>query len=471
MSSNKKKEGLNVLSCFDGLGGTYLSLKDAGIPIKNYYSSEIDKFANKVTLNKIPGIIPVGDITELKVLGNKLIVTRSENDPLIPDHYFTDIDLVVGGSPCQGFSFAGKGLNFEDERSVLFWEFVRLVNELKPKYFLLENVMMKKEWQKIISDALGVEPIKINSSLVSAQNRIRLYWTNIPNVSAHIEDQKIKLADILEDGGIFNEVNCSVYYPKPIKKGIALGKDNKPLPDFNSMSSVWDENGKSPTLTINGGGNREPKVVCGAFRGRYLVDGKRQDHKTSTKGLTSQRLELRSDEKLGTLTTVQKDNVAVKLPELPEKSRTLKANYYKSSKANFEAIGKFRATGLQTSISEIDGEISWRKLTPIECERLQTVPDNWTECVSNTQRYKMLGNGFTIKVISHILKNILSDEENNLLNDYPSDNEIDTMSEVLSNGDRMVSKRHAFKSDKEINEYLKQTDINLENIYSFRGRF
>ena len=148
---------INVLSLFDGMSCGQIALDKLGIKIKNYFASEIDKYAIKVTQSNYPNTIQLGDIKKIK--GNDL----------------PKIDLLIGGSPCQGFSFAGKGLNFNDSRSNLFFEFVRLLKECKPKYFLLENVKMKKEYQLIISKYLGVKPIEINSSLLSAQNRKRLY--------------------------------------------------------------------------------------------------------------------------------------------------------------------------------------------------------------------------------------------------------------------------------------------------------
>ena len=168
---------MNVLSCFDGMSCGQIALNRAGIEYENYYASEIDKYAIKVTQANYPDTIQLGDITKVKVQD------------------LPEIDLLIGGSPCQGFSFAGKQLNFDDPRSKLFFEFVRLYKELQPKYFLLENVKMKKEYQDVISDLLGVEPIEINSALVSAQNRKRLYWTNIPVVGLP-EDKNANFQDI-----------------------------------------------------------------------------------------------------------------------------------------------------------------------------------------------------------------------------------------------------------------------------------
>jgi site-specific DNA-cytosine methylase len=155
---------MNVLCLFDGMSCGQIALNRAGIKYDKYYASEIDKHAIKVTQYNYPDTIQIGDVTKVKATD------------------LPKIDLLIGGSPCQGFSFAGKQLNFEDPRSKLFFEFVRLLEEAKPKYFLLENVKMKKEYQDIISEYLGVEPILINSALLTAHNRPRLYWTNIPNV-------------------------------------------------------------------------------------------------------------------------------------------------------------------------------------------------------------------------------------------------------------------------------------------------
>jgi len=172
-------EGINVLSLFDGISCGQVALNNAGIKVNNYFASEIDKHAIKVTQSNYPNTKQIGDVTKVKA--NEL----------------PNIDLLMGGSPCQGFSFSGKQLNFEDPRSKLFFEFVRLIEEVKPKYWLLENVVMKQEYQDVISQHLGVEPVKLNSALTSAQNRVRLYWANFEITEPN--DQGIKLEDILED--------------------------------------------------------------------------------------------------------------------------------------------------------------------------------------------------------------------------------------------------------------------------------
>jgi len=347
---------MNVLSLFDGMSCGRIALDRLGIKVDNYYASEIDKYAMQVSAANYPDIIQVGDVTEL-------------DTSTLPN-----IDLVMGGSPCQGFSFAGKQLAFDDPRSALFFEFVRCVKELKPKYFLLENVRMKKEYLDIISEQMGVEPIMINSALVSAQNRVRYYWTNIPGIEQP-EQRGIVLRDILEDGFDSERdksycIDANYYkgasveqYKKKCRRQLVYQEETHDTPKqvgvavdikgHDQIKRVYSEDGKSSTLTTCGGGHREPKVLAGAIRGRYKDDGS-----------IEQKLELRQGGKSNSLTTVQKDNVVTK------------------------------------------DEVYWRKLTPVECERLQTVPDNYTNHVSNTQRYKMLGNGWTIEVITHILNNL-----------------------------------------------------------------
>ena len=243
-----KKIG-NVLSLFDGMSCGQIALNRLGIEYGDFYSSEVDKHAIKVTQHNFPSTIQIGDITKV----------TTENLP--------QIDLLIGGSPCQGFSFSGKGLNFEDPRSKLFFEFVRLIKETKPRYFLLENVKMKKEYEQVITDYLGVEPIEINSSLVSAQNRVRLYWTNIPNIQQP-EDRGIGLTDILEDD---DKINPGAIRGRQLNKATILGR-------------------------------------------RLNEEGKREDYNMSIP--ITQCLEVRATNtnKSNCLTTVAKDNVLTTMP-------------------------------------------------------------------------------------------------------------------------------------------------------------
>lgn len=304
---------MNVLSCFDGMSCGQLALEKAGIQIDTYFASEIDQYAIKVTQANFPSTKQLGDIQK---------VTKAQ---------VGNIDLLIGGSPCQGFSFAGKQLNFDDPRSKLFFEFVRLKDELKPRYFLLENVKMKKESQDIISECMGCQPVLINSSLVSAQNRQRLYWTNIPFEIP--KDRGVMLADILESG--FTDREKAYCLDANYFRGGNLKR-------YFQRSS------------------RQLVFTSAAKRGRYNDDGK----------TTSQQLELRFDGKTNALTTSQKTTLAANLKDL-----------------------------------------TYRKLTVTECERLQTVPEGYTNHVSNTQRYKMLGNGWTVDVISSIFEGLNNQQE------------------------------------------------------------
>ena len=336
-----------------------------------YYASEIDKYPIKVTQANFPNTIQLGDIQDIQ-----------------PYKWQQSTDILVGGSPCQGFSFAGKQLNFADERSKLFFEFVRLRDKLKPKYFLLENVVMKKEYQDVISSYLGVQPLMLNSSLFTAQNRKRLYWTNFP-IDCDIQDKNIILQDILEEDGIACKemtnpngkshcltatYNGAVWWNSIQRRQrtmvgcIEVGHAEEYAHYKHEQAKrVYHQEGKSPTLLTMQGGNREPKVATYSTKGGRIVNrrldenGTRKDNQLDLPFTT--QIEVRQDDKTNCLTTVQKDNVIVK-------------------------------------------GMTWRKLTPLECERLQGLPDNYTNHVSKTQRYKMLGNGFNIPTISHIIKDL-----------------------------------------------------------------
>ena len=381
---------MNVLSLFDGMSCGRLALERLNIPVDKYYAAEIDKYAIQVSEANYPDIIRLGDVCDVKAKD------------------LPKIDLVMGGSPCQGFSFAGKQLAFDDPRSALFFEFVRLLKECEPKYFLLENVKMKKEFLDIISQQVGVEPILINSALVSAQNRQRYYWTNIPGVEQP-EQRGVVLRDVLENG--FDSERDKSYcldanyykgssvenYFKKSRRQMVFQDETHDTPKqvgtavdikgFDIIKRVYSPEGKSPTLTTMGGGHREPKVVAGAWRGRSLdEEGKNVDWKSTT---PKQMLELRKDGKSNALSSFTKDNVVVS--KIREKSKTVRSG----GRGSYD----------RHEWDSVD-ELHWRKLTPLECERLQTVPDNYTNHVSNTQRYKMLGNGWTIEVIAHILENM-----------------------------------------------------------------
>ncbi len=323
-----RQYGINVLSLFDGMSCGQIALNRAGIPYDKYYASEIDKHAIKVTQHNYPDTIQLGSVIDIK--GQDL----------------PKIDLLIGGSPCQGFSFAGKQLNFDDPRSKLFFEFVRLKNECNPTYFLLENVKMKKEYEDIITEYLGVKPIAINSELFSAQDRKRIYWTNI-NFKALPTENKLTVEDILED-----EVDVK-YYIEPKRSVVICENEVKKrkiafIGSNSQGNRIYNIHGKSVCLCGEGGG-------LGAKTGLYALPC-----------LTPDRLEKRQN-----------------------------GRRFKPSNSKFYTLTAMDKHGILT-----DNFI--RKLTPIECERLQTVPDNYTAIVSNSQRYKMLGNGWTVDVIAHI---------------------------------------------------------------------
>ena len=321
------KNGINVLSLFDGLSCGNIALEKAGIKVNNYYASEIDKYAIQIANKNYPNIIQLGDVTKF-------------DETKLPK-----IDLLIGGSPCQGFSFAGKQLNFDDPRSKLFFVYVYMLKQLKPKYFLLENVRMAKQSQDVISEYLGVQPVKINSSLVSAQNRVRLYWTNIPGISQP-EDKGILLKDILLDDA-----------EEPMLSNIYGGfKEKKPRVHTD----------KSVTIRAASGGGAIPSIKL------------------------KQHINNESVTKQG-------------------KSYALTASYYKAVAWN--SVQKKQRTMIPVELSDKKDPntyngIKYRLLNPIEVERLQTIPDGYTSGVSNTQRYRMLGNSFTASVIAHLFKGL-----------------------------------------------------------------
>lgn len=334
-----------VLSVFDGMSCGQIALERAGVKYDKYYASEIDKYAIQIAQKNYPDTIQIGDVTKVK--GKDL----------------PKIGLLIGGSPCQGFSFAGKQLNFEDPRSKLFFEFVRLKDELKPKYFMLENVRMKKEYQDIISNYLGVKPVMINSSLVSAQNRVRLYWTNIPGVYQP-EDKEIMLKDIVFDDALFG---AAYQFPHGCTKGGVRAFD------------------KSPTLTKQFYNNVFPVCMHNLYGGF-----KEKKHRTFI-------------EKSPTIRTAAGGGHIPSLL-LSDKAIDYMNRQVKGGRTHSAAIVANFFKGVPYNVLK-----DWnciRKFDPIECERLQTIDDNYTEGVSNTQRFKAIGNGWTIDVIAHIFKGL-----------------------------------------------------------------
>jgi len=366
---------MNVLSLFDGISCGRIALERAGIKVDKYYASEIDKYAIKVTMANYPDTIQLGSVTEVK----------GENLP--------KIDLLIGGSPCQGFSFAGKQLNFEDERSKLFFEFVRLLRECKPKYFLLENVKMKKEYQDVITEHLGVEPIEINSALVSAQNRKRLYWTNIPEVTQP-EDRDVMLKDIVHEYVDAIEFEELAEYIVPFDKTLQIldkevqrGKVGYFRKD-SQANRVYYIHDKAVTLCGEAGGGA-------AKMGQYLF-GHTKKNSQGNRVYAEEEKSACLNASSGGTAGVGNILFGCITPDRIEK---------RQNGQRFNDGKKFYTLTAQDKHGVlVEGYI--RKLTPIECEKLQTVPTGYTDCVSNAQRYKMLGNGFTVDVIAHILRGI-----------------------------------------------------------------
>ena len=456
---------MKVLSLFDGMSCGQIALDQLGIPVERYYASEIDKYAIKVTQANYPNTIQVGDVCNI--------------DP----KDFKDIDLIQAGSPCQGFSFAGKQLAFDDPRSALFFEFIRLLKAIKPKYFLLENVRMKKEFLQAISQQVsecypeipfGIEPIFINSSLLSAQSRQRYYWTNIPGIKQP-EDRGIVLRDILEDNfdserdkahcidaNYYKGANVEQYKKKhrrqlvnkPKRVGTTIG-----IKGHDILKRVYSKDGKSPTITAHAAQGSTPKIETKPKKAydipkEILKDNERQRRvydpsgKSPTVLARSDSPKITTPKQVGVAVDINGHDVLKRVYSPDGKSPTVNTcqggnrepkvavqsyrevrtdEAKKLRRMTRQKTGKdhtpFRAKKLEprkdgkvgtvTPSLNKDHEISiekedltWRKLTPLECERLQTVPDNYTNHVSNTQRYKMLGNGWTVEVIKHIYKNM-----------------------------------------------------------------
>lgn len=396
-------EGLCVLSLFDGMSCGQLALQKAGIKVKQYYAAEIDKYAIQVTQKNFPNTIQLGDVTKVK--GADLPI----------------IDLIIGGSPCQGFSFAGKGLNFEDPRSKLFFEFVRLIKECNPKWFFLENVRMKKEHELVISQYMKVAPIEINSSLVSAQNRVRLYWTNINekpyglfgDMVADIpqpKDQGVLLQDVLEDN-VPDKFYLTDKALARIEKAATLGIKAKIDPLKSGTITLKNQSGQpaidnSTTLIENLKGCLKFGRTDEAKQLRKESMAKGKDHTPFQK----KQINEIDFEKMNTLTTaITKDNIICEI--MGNKANTLTPDaYLATGERNRDENGKAVLTSM------CDRRL--RRLTPTECERLQTVPVGYTDGVSDTQRYRMLGNGWTVDVIAHFFV-FLKGEEKKLFKTEP----------------------------------------------------
>lgn len=311
---------MNVLSLFDGISCGMVALERAGIKVDKYFASEVDKNAIAISKKNYENIVHLGDVTKWK------------------EWDLPQIDLVIGGSPCQGFSRAGKCLNFDDPRSKLFFEYVNILNDIRKKnpdvMFLLENVKMKNEWKDIISGYLGVQPIEINSKLVSGQNRLRLYWTNIPNVKIP-HDKKIKLIDILE------EVPVDDTY---------VEKDG---------------------IFFEGGISDNSRNLVNKINGEIRVS-----QSTNT----------------GYIVAENGDGVNISFPT--SKSRRGRVIKRKSSTLDCAC-----------NICVLHNDVI-RRFTQKELERLQTLPEGYTDGFSKAIAQKAIGNGWTVDVVAHIFKGL-----------------------------------------------------------------
>ena len=391
---------MNVLSLFDGISCARVALGDK---VKTYYASEIDKNAIQIAQKNFPSTKQLGDVKSIK--------EGTIKEP---------IDLLIGGSPCTDLSIAKKGRKgLEGDHSKLFYEYIRVLNLVKPKYFILENVAsMKQKDKDIITEKMGVQPILIDSALVSAQSRKRLFWTNIPNVQQP-EDRKITLQSILQkDEEIPDEL--IIYREDQMTKiKIKPPKANTPqkvgfVEPHVQGNNVYSTDGKSSCITANGGGK-------GANSGLYLI--KSEDKGMSIRGRQDasgnwiQTLDVRKDDKVSALTSSCSGKLALvgrvvnRRLDKDGKRHDGDQKVPQTKQIEERADGK---CGTLTSVQkdnvvlEKDSQTiqKIRKLTPVECERLQCLPDNYTEGISKTARYRAIGNGFNVEVIKHIINQI-----------------------------------------------------------------
>lgn len=349
---------MNVLSLFDGMSCGQIALKELGVKINKYYASEVDKFAIEQTQLNFPETIQLGDVSKI-------------NTDILPK-----IDLLIGGSPCQNFSFSGrmngmttesgieittleqymdlkeKGFEF-DGQSYLFWEYVRILKAVKPKYFLLENVVMAKKWERLLNGVIGLHPVEINSSLVSAQNRVRLYWSNIKT----------------KEVGLFGELHSGIPQPKDrklyLRDILEDSVDDKFYLSDKRINTTYKRGTLNTFLKTNN------KIGClVAYYYKIPSDGNYIMHETP-KAVLDLGFKFKQDSRVYSING---------------KSPTLLASNPQD----------------KSKILEYSGRI--RRLTPTECARLQTIPDWYKWECSDTQQYRMLGNGWTVEVIKHIFK-------------------------------------------------------------------
>jgi len=393
---------MNVLSLFDGMSCGQQALERAEIKVENYFASEIDKYATQVTMANYPNTIQLGSV--VNVDGTKL----------------PKIDLLIGGSPCQSFSFAGKrkGMATTDEQEILtlehylklktegyefegqsylFWEFMRLLNEVKPKYFLLENVEMGEKWERVLTQAIGVHALHINSALVSAQNRKRIYFTNIGmeakglfgypvSIIQKPKDRKILLKDILE-----SKVDEKYFLSEKMLKNLRITNETNNIIGHSDSGGqkgiIHNTEGQSSTLCATD--YKQPKQIM--VYNTNAVDIKLKKPNVQIQKTINKNIFLEGEIKALDFYNQSKHD---KCPTLADPSH-----------GHIGLIAQTESTNAMEVRYVKNSRI--RRLTPLECMRLQTVNDNYNMPVSDSQKYKILGNGWTIEVISHIFKYIL----------------------------------------------------------------
>lgn len=451
---------MKILSLFDGISIARVALERAGIVVDKYYASEIERYALKIAQKNYPDTIQLGDVRNVK--------KNMPSEPMLKDiaYKLDDIDILIGGSPCTNLSIAKKNREgLAGEQSKLFFEYVRILKELKPKFFILENVasMSKDSKERITQELFGIEPVLICASLVSAQRRRRLFWCGRLNGDTyeqiHIdqpEDRHIYLKDILEDNANDDpKLVINADWTEKLKSntlrvsGQGSGIDDKHNWDTIRIASmnkggqadrIYSPEGKSVALSANGGGG-------GAKTGLYMIqkghgynkggvkslDGKvptltsssweQNNHLVSPcairgrpdkNGKNTQQLELSFLDKSNALTSVTKDSMVCLTECRTEEAKKLRKEYREKTGKDFSprrmkeltprTDGKVNTitTGCTKESLLTDGFIV-RKLSPVECERLQGLDDDWTRGVSNSRRYKCCGNGFNADVIAHIL--------------------------------------------------------------------
>jgi DNA (cytosine-5)-methyltransferase 3A len=407
--------GLKVVSLYDGISCGRAALERAGYAVFSYHAYEIDKYARSINRYQYPETVHHGDVLDADF------------------NVFVDkgIDLVIGGSPCTYWSISRAGAGREVDKSGMGWKlfmrFVEAVRQIKPRYFLLENVAsMPQSIKAYITEELGVEPVLINSALVSAQSRKRLYWTNITGISQP-EDKGILLKDILETGLCVRDksycIDASYYkggiHGSPHRQSTKRLMVYEPVPialadkSQTILSTLHKENALSMVKRNKTGlfvahAVDDAKEIGAALRTREDENGR------------FKRLEVRNDGKLNALTTVQTDSVIcspVRLGIIGKGGQGERIYSVKGKSVSIKSGGGGR--GANTGLYKIDlpdGDYTIRKLSTIEAERCQTLPDNFTAWgvndkgdvvkISNTQRYRAIGNGFTVDVIAHILSHM-----------------------------------------------------------------